>query len=228
MSRKTIALAITAFFIAVLQGCAQPQVLKRPPKGFVALFNGKDLTGWKGLVGNPVTRAKMTPEELAEAQAKADELMRQHWSVVDGILVYDGSGFDSICTVKDYADFELLVDWKIEPGADSGVYLRGTPQVQIWDPARSGVGSGGLYNNKNNPDKPLKTADKPAGEWNSFRIIMIGKWVVIYLNEELVVDTTELENYWQRDKEIYPTGPIELQAHKTGVYFRNVFLRELK
>src|SRR5262245_42811377 len=73
-----------------------------PPEGFMALFNGKDLTGWKGLVENPPRRAMMTPEELAAAQKAADEKAHAHWSVKDGVLVYDGKG-DSLCTVKDYA-----------------------------------------------------------------------------------------------------------------------------
>ncbi|HOT51573.1 MAG TPA: DUF1080 domain-containing protein, partial [Candidatus Hydrogenedentes bacterium] len=104
------------------------------PEGFVPLFNGKDLTGWKGLVADPEKRAKMSPDELAAAQKAADEKMRAHWRVENGVLVFDGKG-DSLCTAKDYGDFELLVDWKIEKGGDSGIYLRGSPQVQIWDPA---------------------------------------------------------------------------------------------
>ena len=59
--------------------------------------------------------------------------MRAHWKVVDGVLVFDGKG-RSLCTAKDYANFEMLVDWKITPHGDSGIYLRGSPQVQIWDP----------------------------------------------------------------------------------------------
>jgi len=228
MYGKTIVPACLILAALFSQGCMQQQHLNRPPKGFVALFNGKDLTGWKGAVADPIARAKMTPEQLAKAQKRADELMNRHWKVEDGTLVYRGAGYDNICTAKDYADFELFVDWKIEPGSDSGIYLRGCPQVQIWDPTKSHIGSGGLYNNKNNPDKPLKIADKPPGEWNTFRIIMIGKWVIVYLNDQLVVDTTELENYWQRDIEIYPTGPIELQAHNSPLYFRNIFIRELK
>lgn len=197
-----------------------------PPPGFVALFNGKDLTGWKGLVGNPVTRAKMSPEELAQAQQKADERMRQHWRVEDGVLVFDGKG-DNICTVKDYGDFELLVDWKILPGGDSGIYLRGCPQVQIWDAERHPEGSGGLYNNQRNPSKPLKRADKPVGQWNRFRILMVGERVSVWLNDELVVANVVMENFWERDKPIYPTGPIELQAHGSPLFFKNIFIREI-
>ncbi len=197
-----------------------------PPEGFVALFNGKDLAGWKGLVGNPKTRAEMSPEKLAEAQKKADEQMRAHWNVVDGVLVFDGKG-KSLCTAKDYGDFELFVDWKIKPKGDSGIYLRGSPQVQIWDTAQRPEGSGGLFNNKEHPSKPLQCADKPIGEWNTFRIKMVGEKVTVWLNGELVVDNVVLENYWDRDKPIYPTGQIELQNHGNTLYFKNIYLREI-
>ena len=197
-----------------------------PPEGFVALFNGRDLSGWKGLVGNPKSRAKMTPEQLAEAQKKADEGMRQHWKVEDGALVFDGKG-RSLCTAKDYGDFEFYVDWKILPRGDSGIYLRGTPQVQIWDLDTHPQGSGGLFNNKKNPSKPLKCADKPIGQWNTFFIKMVGDRVTIELNGELVVDNVVLENYWERDKPLYPTGQIELQNHGNTLWFKNVYLREI-
>ncbi|MBC7361445.1 MAG: DUF1080 domain-containing protein [Candidatus Aminicenantes bacterium] len=196
-------------------------------EGFEPLFNRKDLYGWKGLVGDPVKRARMSPEELAAEQKKADEEMRQHWRVVDGVLVFDGKGHN-LCTVKDYCDFELFVDWKIEPGGDSGIYLRGSPQVQIWDPAQWPEGSGGLYNNQKNPNKPLKQADNPVGTWNTFYIKMVGDKVTVYLNGELVVDNVVMENYWERDKPIYRCGQIELQAHNTPLYFKNIYIREIK
>ncbi|MCW5552886.1 MAG: DUF1080 domain-containing protein [Verrucomicrobiae bacterium] len=204
-----------------------------PPDGFTALFNGKDLTGWKGLVADPKKRAAMTPAQLAAEQVKADELMRANWKIEDGALAYRGKSFDNLCTVKDYGNFELLVDWKIEPYSDSGLYLRGSPQVQIWDPhtkptkAGSEVGSGGFYNNQKNPSKALKVADKPIGEWNRFRILMVGEKAHIFLNGELVVRETTLENYWDRSQPIYPTGQIELQAHNTPVWFKNIYIREL-
>ncbi|HSA95528.1 MAG TPA: DUF1080 domain-containing protein, partial [Acidobacteriota bacterium] len=194
--------------------------------GFVALFDGRSLAGWKGLAADPPARAKMTPAELLKAKAEADERMRAHWRVADGALVFDGMG-ESLCTAADYSDFELLVDWKIEKGGDSGLYLRGSPQVQIWDAAANPVGSGGLYNNQKGKSQPLEKADRPVGEWNAFRIIMIGDKVTVYLNDRLVVDNTVLENYWERAKPIYSEGQIELQAHGNPLYFKNVFIREI-
>jgi hypothetical protein len=200
--------------------------LNQPPNGFAVGFNGQNLTGWKGLVADPEKRAKMSPDDLAKAQAVADQRMREHWKVENGVFAYDGKG-DSLCMVNDYGDFELLVDWRIESGGDSGIYLRGSPQVQIWDYTKNPVGSGGLYNNQKNPKDPLKCADKPIGEWNTFYIKMVGDRVTVYLNDVLVVDNVVLENYWDRGKPIYPTGQIELQNHTAPLWFRNIFIKEL-
>lgn len=200
--------------------------LNQPPSGFTALFNGRDLSNWKGLVASPPKRSAMSPEQLAEAQVKADEQMQAHWSIQDGLLVYDGKG-NSLCTAVDFADFEMYVDWLILPKGDSGIYLRGSPQVQIWDPEQHGVGSGGLYNNKKNPSKPLLQADRPIGEWNTFLLRMVGDEVWVWLNGELVVDQTVLENYWDRSIPIYRSGQLELQHHGNTLKFKNVFVREL-
>src|SRR5262245_13643732 len=146
-----------------------------PPPGFTALFNGKDLAGWKGLPMKentnskragayaPMTmpeRLKASPGEMAEAQRRGDESMREHWKVEDGVIVFDGKG-QNLCTAKDYGDFELYCDWKIKERGDSGIYLRGTPQIQIWDPftapaTKTGEdkGSGGVFNNQKNPKDP--------------------------------------------------------------------------
>lgn len=198
-----------------------------PPEGFVALFNGKDLTGWKGLVGNPKTRATMPLDELTQKQAEADKRAAEHWTVEDGALKYSGKGKISLCTAKDYGDFEMLVDYKILENGDSGIYLRGSPQVQIWDPKFRPEGSGGLFNNKNNPSKPSACADRPAGEWNSMRIKMVGEKVSVWLNGQLVVDNVVLENYWEREKPIYEVGQIELQDHGNTLWFKNIYIKEL-
>lgn len=202
-----------------------------PPEGFTALFNGHDLTGWKGLVADPPKRAKMSAEELAAAQAKADERMREHWKAEDGMVVFDGHG-DNLCTARDYGDFEMLVDWKIPAKGDSGIYLRGSPQVQIWEPNSPGQftpadGSGGLYNDEKNERHPLAFADNPVGEWNRFRILMVGEKVHVFLNGKCVVRDTTLENYWERDKPIYSKGQIELQNHGGPLWFKNIYIREL-
>jgi HEAT repeat protein len=198
--------------------------------GLVPMFNGKDLSGWHGLVGNPITRKKMDPKELAKKQAEADLKLTNNWSVKDGCITFNGDG-DNLCSVKQYGDFEMVVDWRITKKGDSGIYLRGSPQVQIWDTSRvdvgAQVGSGGLYNNKTNPSKPTKVADNPIGEWNTFRIKMIGDRVTVLLNGELVVDNVILENYWDYKIPIFPKEAIELQAHGTDLAFRDIYVQEL-
>ena len=216
------------------QAKAWLSIADKKEEGFVCLFNGRNLDGWKGLVENPIARSKMSTKELNEAQKKADELMRRDWIVESGELVYIGNGWDNICTQNKYADFELLVDWRLDPNGkepDAGVYLRGAPQVQIWDIRRTNVGaqvgSGGLYNNKENPSTPTSVEDNKLGEWNTFRIIMKGDKVTVWLNGVKVVDNIILENYWDRKLPIFPSDQIEMQAHGCRCYFRNIYVKEL-
>lgn len=198
--------------------------------GIVPLFNGVDLTGWKGLLANPIKRAQMNPDTLQKLQAKADESMRKSWYVKDGLLEFSGTG-ENLCTVKKYSDVEMWVDWRIEKDGDAGIYLRGSPQVQIWDTARRNVGaqvgSGGLYNNTVYPSKPLVLADNAIGDWNSFHIIMKADRVTVWLNGVLVVNNIILENYWDRKQPIFPEEQIELQAHGNHVSYRDLYIREL-
>lgn len=212
-------------------------------EGFVSMFNGKDLTGWQGLttsykkktgLDNPFAKAKLKPAELAGAQVAADKLMAETWKVEDGKIIFFGSGYDNLCSIKEYGDFEMYIDWYLYPEgpeADAGIYLRGTPQVQIWDTARvnvgAQVGSGGLYNNQVNPSTPLCVADNGLGLWNSFYIKMVGERVSVWLNGVLVTDNVILENYWDRTQPIFSKEQIQLQAHGSKVAYRNIYIREL-
>ena len=234
LRRRFVLVALFLFpLMTVTHVCAE-QGVSEPPEGYIALFNGQDLSGWRGRVGSPAEEAEMTPDEHQEAQRAADKDMRKHWAVIDGELHFDGKGH-SLCSVKDYSNFELYVDWKIQRQGDSGVYLRGLPQVQIWDTTYelyfkhgSEKGSGGLWNNKQNENMPLVHADRPVGQWNTFFIRMVGDRVTVRLNGELVVDSVVLENYWDRDKPLPASGPIELQSHGSELQFRNIFFRELE
>jgi HEAT repeat protein len=199
-------------------------------KGFVSMFNGKDLTGWKAYVADPIVMKKMSPKELTKKQSKANKKLGKNWSVRDGMIVFTGEG-NNLLSDKEYEDFEMIVNWRITKKGDSGIYLRGSPQVQIWDTSRvdagAQVGSGGLYNNQKNESKPVKVADNLVGEWNTFRITMIGEKVTVYLNGELVVDNVTLENYWDRNIPIFPKGTVELQAHGTDLAFKDIYIREI-
>jgi hypothetical protein len=169
---------------------------KGPPPGFTALFNGKDLTGWKNA--------------------------EPGWKAVDGVIHFDGAkDAKNLATAKSYKNFELYADWKIDKGGDSGIYLRGKPQVQIWD---NKEGSGGLYNNPpKSGQKPLLVADKKPGEWNTMYVKMVGAKVTVVLNGKIVVD-----NAIFLEGKIPEEGPIELQVHGNPLWFKNVYIHELK
>ncbi len=223
--------------------------------GFVSLFNGKNLAGWKVPAGD-----------------------NGHWKVVDGVIDYDArsesAGTDKcLWSDKSYGDFVLRLDWRLknEPGyqnsipiilpdgshkkgpdgkelhetiedADSGVYVRGSSksQVNIW---MWPIGSGEVYGYRMDRKMPAsvragvtpkKHADKPRGEWNTFEITMKGDRLTVVLNGEEVISNAELPG-------VAATGPIALQHHgdfnaSTGkweappslVQFRNIKIKELK
>jgi hypothetical protein len=230
--RKTLLPALL-LAVAAPAWAAEP----KPPEGFTLLFNGKDLSGWHGMPHfDPYKLAAMSETDRKAQVDQWTDDAKKHWTVEKGELVNDGHGA-YLTTDKDYGDVELLIDYKTVPKADSGIYLRATPQVQIWDYTMEGgkwdlgadKGSGGLWNNsKGSPGKdPLVLADKPFGEWNHFRILMVGERVTVYLNDKLVVDHARLENFWDKKKALPRTGPIQLQTHGGEIRWRNVYIREI-
>jgi hypothetical protein len=231
-----IPLGVLAVGLAVpgaVAGVAEPQ----PPKGFTALFNGRDLAGWWGLEHfDPRALRAMTEQERAAKRKANDEPFRAHWRVENGELVNDGQG-PYATTAREYGDIELLVEYRTVAKADSGIYLRGNPQVQIWDFTREGgkwdrgaeKGSGGLFNNSAGaPGRdPLVLADKPFGEWNALRVLQVGDKTTVYLNGKLVVDHATMQNYWDEKEPLWARGPIQLQTHGGEIRWRNVFIREI-
>ena len=216
-----------------LLAVAASALFAEAPPGFTPLFNGKDLAGWHGY--NPHSITKLTGEKKDAMLAKMREEFPQHWSVKDGEILNPGTGAYAT-TDKDYGDFELVLEYNMAPKGDSGVYLRGVPQVQIWDPTdekafkhNAQLGSGALWNNSpGKPGKdPLVLADKPAGEWNSLRIVMTGARVSIWLNGKQTVDHATLENYYDRKAAIPAKGPISLQTHGAPIRWRNLAIREI-
>lgn len=208
----------------------------QPPSGFTALWNGRDLAGWWGVSTEDPRKYLALPE--ADFKKKHDTSLddiKRHWSARDNQLVNDGKGL-FLTSDRNYGDFELLVDYKTVPLADSGIYLRGCPQVQIWDTTErkaialgADKGSGGLWNNSPGaPGKdPLVKADKPFGEWNHFRIIMVGSHVWVWMNGLLTVDGAVLENYYNRKLPVPALGPIQLQTHGGEICWKNIFIREI-
>jgi len=230
---------LAAFLVALpIASRAEESAVNAPPKGFVALFNGQDLAGWRGgTTENPAKRLALSAEEREKLDKASIDDIHKHWRVENGELVNDGTG-QYLTTARDYANFELRLEYKTVAKADSGVYLRGIPQVQIWDTTKEGgkwdrnadKGSGGLVNNaKGSPGQlPLVHADRPFGEWNSFVITMVGDKVSVVFNGKLVVDQAPLVSYFEKDKPLPAAGPIQLQTHGGEIRWRNVFLREIE
>ena len=219
--------------LTIAARAADPQ----PPEGFRAIFSGRDLSGWHG--HNPHNSAKLTGDaKAANLEAQRAEFAK-NWRVESGELVNDGHG-PYATTDEEFGDIELRLEYKTVAGADSGIYLRGTPQVQIWDwhqewkperpTRRPHLGSGGLFNNT--PGRagrdPLALADRPLGEWNAFRIRQIGDRTWVWLNDQLVVDGAAMENFWDRGQPLPARGPIMLQTHGGEIRWRNIFVHAIE
>jgi hypothetical protein len=237
--------------VALGTGVSTQQGQSAPPAGFVSIFNGKDLTGWKIPVGD-----------------------NGHWKVVDGVIDYDaGSEAEkdkNLWTEKSYKNFVARIDWRIKatpyvsknmrivmpdghdkldengkvinitaPDSDSGFLLRGTARAQLniwcWP-----VGSGEMYGYRTDPKMtpeiraaatPKMNADKDIGQWNTFEVTAQGNTVTVVLNGKTVIEKITLPD-------LPAEGPLGLQHHggvKDGVYtgipalvqFRNLYVKEL-
>jgi hypothetical protein len=198
---------------------------KDPPEGFERLFNGKDLSGWQVNEGGKIDK----------------------WGAADGILFTRGSGGGWLMTEKEYADFELRLDFKIPKAGNSGVALRsalkGAPhldagmEIQILDDPwyldeknykglKQTQRTGSIYG----VVPPSRDALKPAGEWNSYRIVAKGRQITVELNGTRIVDAN-LDDYKEQAKEHSglkrDKGHIGLQSHDGRVEFRNLFVKPL-
>ena len=199
------------------------------------LWNGRDLEGWHGQRHiAPYKLAGMTADARAALRAEDDASVAEHWRVEGGELVNDGQGA-FLTTDRDYGDAVFTLEYQTVAKADSGIYLRGCPQVQIWDYTEAGgkwnlgadKGSGGLWNNKQEERFPARCYDRPFGEWNQLQITMVGEVVWVSLNGHVTVDGVRMENYWDRSRPLPRTGPLQLQTHGGEIRFRNLTVREL-
>jgi hypothetical protein len=232
--RHTVQLAATAVGLLCFVISTNAQENNQPPAGFTALFNGRDVNDWTGgATRDPREVAALGAAERAEHDARMRRGINEHWRVEFGELVSDGEE-PYLATKTEYGDFELWVDWMIQPRGDSGIYLRGVPQVQIWDPSDveahangSDKGSGALWNNQKHERWPKELADEPPGHWNRMFIRMVGPYVSVKLNGKQVVDNVVMENYYDRAIPVFMRGPIYLQTHGAETRFRNVFVREI-
>jgi hypothetical protein len=216
-------LTLPALLAAASVVLAQPVEDKEKAEGFVPLFNGKDLAGWRSYAG------------------KAEV-----WKAEDGLLVCSGEGGGWLGTERDYADFVLRLEYRLLPGGNSGVYLRAPEkghisrvgmEIQILDddhPRYKGLDyyqyAGSLYH----VVPPKRRAGKPAGQWNALEIRCEGRHLVVVLNGVKVVDE-DLDRL-REDKEVakeHPglartTGRLGLQNHSERVEFRRLRIKELK
>jgi len=237
MKNKVLRFFISAVVTALLTPSASCLANEpKPPKNFQAIFNGKNLTGWHGL--NPHNGAKLEGEKREANRAAQRAEFADHWRVENGELVNDGHG-PYATTDEEFGDMEFLLEYKTVAGADSGIYLRGTPQVQIWDwhqvfnpknpTRRPHLGSGGLFNNApvTLGRDPIRFADKPLGQWNKFRIRQIGARTWVWLNNRAVVEGAVMENFWDRKQTLPAKGPIMLQTHGGEIRWRNIFVRKI-
>lgn len=237
MNRTLMQHGFRIVFAAIIAAASTvtAQDLNQPPKGFTALFDGESTSGWYGWgTKNPEKLWEQSAEEQSQTKLESRKDIEQHWSVKDGILINDGHGL-YLTSEKEFGDFELHLEYKTVALADSGIYLKATPQVQIWDYTEekkfkigADKGSGGLWNNSAgaNGKDPLVLADKPFGEWNKFRIRQLGARTSIWLNDKKVVENAIHENYFDRKRPLFAKGPIQLQTHGGEISWRNVFVKE--
>ena len=208
--------------LAVFAAPAAWSADKEAPPGFEPLFNGKDLTGWKVNKGGNM----------------------KVWGAEDGILYVQGSGGGWLMTEKEYADFDLQLEYKVPEKGNSGVALRspmeGNPayagmEIQIlddvWHKANyKGLRPTQLTGSIYDVVAPSKEAIKPVGEWNKMHIIAKGRHVTVELNGTKIVDAN-LDDHKKRADEhpglLREKGHLGLQSHDGRVEFRNLYVKSL-
>ena len=235
-SRLGVVVASVFFACCFLTPVAQAQESPSNDE-YESLFNGTDLTGWYGLKTiDPRKLDALSDDEQKKLREDVQAVTAKHWTVEDGEIVNDGGG-PFLTTEKNFTDFELQLEYKTVAKADSGIYLKMTPQVQIWDFTEAGgkwnigadKGSGGLWNNSKGASgkDPLVLADKPFGEWNKVKVVQIGARTTVHLNDKLVVDHAIMENFWDRKQPLLRSGPIQLQTHGGEIRWRKILAREI-
>jgi len=214
MSRSLLALLAA---VLIVPSNIQAEDVK-PPEGFVALFNGTDLKGWKTNDGG-----------------KLDV-----WGVDKGVLFVAGGGGGWLMTEVEYGDYELRLEFKMPKMGNSGVALRsplqGDPayvgmELQLLDDAnwkglRPAQHTGSIYD----VVPAAKVVTKPAEEWNTMKIVCKGRTVKVEVNDAELVNANldEYKDHFEKHPGlIRPKGHIGLQSYNFRVEFRNVFLKKL-
>jgi hypothetical protein len=150
------------------------------------------------------------------------------WKVEEGVLSNKPPSVD-IITKKKFFDFKLHAEFRVPENGNSGIYLRGRYEVQIVDDHDRELcdrSTGSIYGYL----KPCKKMTKPVGEWNTFEIILIGRWVTIVFNGETVIDIQEIPGLTGGafDPHEDEPGPLMLQGDHRAVEYRNLILTPSK
>lgn len=191
--------------IGVVASGAVAQTPKPDRKGWISLFNGKDLSGWR-------LRKPDGPNG---------------WKIAGRIYANTPPSTD-LQTDAEYYDFQLHVEFNVAPGSNSGIYMRDKYEVQIFDsfgkpPADNECGA--LYRRI----PPSVNASKPAGEWQTFHITFIGQRLTVTYNGKEVLDNVETGPKGTGAASNRPDGPgpLRLQGDHGAVSFRNIRIRPL-
>ena len=214
---RSLTLCLAALVVGMAAVADTPR--DKAPAGFVSLFNGKDLTGWTVNKGGDIKK----------------------WGAENGLLYVSGGGGGWLMTEKEYANFELRLEYKMARHGNSGVGLRsplaGDPayvgmEIQLiddanWPGLKSWQHTGSIYN----VVPAAKIANRPLGEWNRMRIVADGRHILVVLNGSKLVDAN-LDDYVKEHGKHHPgilrkTGHIGLQSHDQRIEFRNLYVKPL-
>ena len=224
---KSLSSILSLNMLTLLLWAAHPAI---GDDGFKPLFDGKTTEGWRGYFKEKVGKG---------------------WKVVNGALVFDGSGGGDIATVKEYGNFILKFEWKVESGSNSGLMYRVSlgdrapyftgPEYQVLDDANHRDGKNpktaagslyALYEPKN------KTLAK-VGQWNTGKIVLNGSKVEHWLNGKKVVATDMATDQWKTKVSQSKfakwekfaknsSGHIVLQDHGDKVWYRKLEIKVLE
>lgn len=210
---------------------AQPAVLGESWQSLMSHDDSGALRHWRPAIEAP-RLARLTPLQIEAERRALMPAMRASWRVTGGSLVHSGDGCD-IETCEVYGDYRLELDWRVEPGSETALFLRGTPSLKLWDPRSRfdrdrGLGSAGLYFNRIFHAAPLVFADNKVGAWNQLQVIHVGDRVTVRLNGSTVVESVPLEPFWKNHAANPLEGPLVLKAHRGVVALKGIRIQQLK
>lgn len=189
-----------------------------------------DLLHWRPSIEAP-RQSRLTQSQCVAERRALLQAMRDGWRLKNGILEHSGDGCD-IETNDSYGDYRLELDWRVESNSEIALFLRGTPGIKLWDPRSRydldrGLGSAGLYFNREFRSAPLIFSDAKVGAWNFLQVVHLGDRVTVHLNGLAVVDSVPLEQFWKNNVPNPLVGPLVLKAHKGVVALKGIRIQQL-